>query len=622
MRKNLLAYLKLINRFLRPSWILLTIMVLANLASTSLMSLRFLALTPALETVLENNQPPATDITALSLNNLGPTILHLLEIDTSEKFHVVIVSAILFFSIHAVAAILDVVGYGFLLIIRNRVRIEMTMWLHRHLINLPLSFFIRSSTGDLTSRAVNDVNTTAGTLDTITQSLFQTSAQILIYLLIMFRTDIKLTSLIILLGTTYLLLARILGPIVHRRGKVIQEQTGLLSQTVMESYQGIRLIKSFSAERLDLKRVRQMIQRVGNTYTRCRFIMHLEVPTRMFADGLVVAILVVATYRYTVLGQHLELSAYALFIGLAMQLVNPISLMSSKFIQLNSMMGGASRIQEIIDIEGDMPDGDRGISPLESNIEFRNVSFSYDAEISILKDINFTIPKGKVLAVVGPSGSGKSTLMDLLLRLQDPTSGQILYDGVDIREFSKRKYHRMFGVVAQESLLMNGSIAYNIVFGRKEDNDRLWQAARIANAEEFIKNSPLGMQTPVGDRGIRLSGGQRQRIGIARAVYAEPPLLILDEATSSLDAESEKEVQIAIANVTSTVTSVVVAHRLATVIHADQILVLANGMVQAIGSHAELLEGCPLYGRLYQLQFAANGSEYAHDSIGVRSQNT
>jgi subfamily B ATP-binding cassette protein MsbA len=249
-------------------------------------------------------------------------------------------------------------------------------------------------------------------------------------------------------------------------------------------------------------------------------------------------------------------------------------------------------------------DGPESITRFHDGIVLHDVSFDYGGD-RVLDRVSFEIKKGEIVALIGPSGVGKSTLADLILRLYDPVAGSITIDGRDLRSLRQGSYRRLFGVVSQEALLFNDTIRENIAYGREAiSDDEIVRAARIANAHDFITECPNGYDTIVGDRGIRLSGGQRQRVAIARAIVGDPPILILDEATSSLDTESERLVQQAIDRVIEGATSIVIAHRLSTVLHADKIVVMNRGRVEAIGRHADLLATSETYNQLYQLQFA------------------
>jgi subfamily B ATP-binding cassette protein MsbA len=293
-----------------------------------------------------------------------------------------------------------------------------------------------------------------------------------------------------------------------------------------------------------------------------------------------------------------------MFVLIASQAIIPFSKIGEALVQLQMFLGASTSVVEILNVKATLLEGDLEAKPFQSRLCLEKVSFCYQPGLPVLQDINLEIPRGAMVAIVGPSGAGKSTLADLVLRLYDPTSGVVTYDDMDVRNYRQESYRRHFGVVPQECLLFNASITDNIAYGRTIDMDEVRRAAGIANAEEFTRQFPQGYETVVGDRGIRLSGGQRQRIALARAMYGRPEILVLDEATSSLDSESEEQVQAAIDRVTKEITAIVIAHRLSTVIRADKIVVLNDGKIEAVDTHGPLLEHCPLYRRLYAGQFS------------------
>jgi len=299
---------------------------------------------------------------------------------------------------------------------------------------------------------------------------------------------------------------------------------------------------------------------------------------------------------------------FFLFLYIARATMIQVGLLGSAYTQMQATLAAATRIGEVFALRPEVKDGPERIETFEDRIVLRNVAFGYDTEI-VLDGVNLEICKGEVVALVGPSGFGKSTLADLVLRFYDPTRGTITIDGRDLRSLRQDSYRRLFGVVPQEPLLFNATIRENIAYGRNDlSEDDIVLAARLANAHGFIVEFTDGYDTMVADRGVRLSGGERQRVAIARAIVARPPILVLDEATSSLDSESERLVQQAIDRVIEGSTSLVIAHRLSTVLHADKIVVMGRGGVEAVGRHAALLATSETYSRLYRLQFAEEES--------------
>jgi subfamily B ATP-binding cassette protein MsbA len=298
---------------------------------------------------------------------------------------------------------------------------------------------------------------------------------------------------------------------------------------------------------------------------------------------------------------------FFVFLVAALKLSSPIKYLSKLNEDVQPALAACERIFGILDTQPEVRDAPhaRPIRSFDDRIEYQGVSFAYDDESGpVLHDVSLTVRKGEALALVGPSGGGKSTIVDLLPRFYDPVAGRILFDGVDLREVRVADLRAQLGIVTQEVILFHDTVAANVAYGTKPDRARLEDATRAANAFDFIMELPRGFDTVIGERGVRLSGGQRQRLAIARAIYRNPPILIFDEATSALDSESEMLVQQAIARLMENRTSIVIAHRLSTVLHADQIVVVESGRVVERGTHAELLAREGRYNQLYELQFA------------------
>jgi subfamily B ATP-binding cassette protein MsbA len=330
---------------------------------------------------------------------------------------------------------------------------------------------------------------------------------------------------------------------------------------------------------------------------------HAEEPARALVGYTVeAAILFLAAWE--LLAGRLSVATFFLFLWVGRSVVQQIGLLGGAYTNMQTALAAAGRVNDLLAQAPEVRDGTETITTFTDRIVLRDVVFDYGGE-RVLDGVSLEIARGEMVALVGPSGVGKSTLADLVLRLYDPVAGVITIDGRDLRALRQADYRRLFGVVSQEALLFNASIRDNIAYGRDgitaADVER---AARLANAHDFIVELPKGYDTPVGDRGVRLSGGQRQRVAIARALVARPHILILDEATSSLDSEAERLVQQTLDRVVEGVTSIAIAHRLSTVLNADKIVVLNRGRVEAVGRHAELVQRSETYARLYRLQFA------------------
>ncbi|MEC7768527.1 MAG: ABC transporter ATP-binding protein, partial [Acidobacteriota bacterium] len=391
---------------------------------------------------------------------------------------------------------------------------------------------------------------------------------------------------------------------VRRRTREQTDSSAKLVGAVQEALTSVRVTKSFGAEPFELSKLDETIDRVSSSVLRESRVKKLEAPARSVLDAVaVLGIFLIAVLQ--VRAGALTLEGLLLFTYVGKLLIKPINDSATTALLVEATKAAYSRVSELLAEKPTIVDGHVQKTTFDTAIQVQGASFSYGNRRAI-DNVTLEIRKGEFVALVGPSGAGKSTLADLLLRLYDPEAGAILMDGSDIRTYRQREYRQLFGVVSQENLLFHDTVRNNIRFGREVLTDAdLERAARIANAHEFIMALPQQYDTLVGDRGARLSGGERQRVAIARAVVHRPQILILDEATSALDSKSERFVQDAINRVVSETTAIVIAHRLSTVMHADRIVVLNQGRIETVGSHAALLDVSPTYRLFCRLQFEA-----------------
>ena len=594
--------LSFFHRFLRQYYPIIGVLVILNMMPGFLLGLRPMALAPALGRIFPGDTEPAESLRDVTLDNLGPSLQNWMKMEGGNLGTTFFLSGSLYLLLTILVALTDSVASILSFAIRMKILKNMINALHKHMINLNLSFFARRRTGDLVSRFSTDLTATAKSMEAVVRGMIQSSVQIVIYMFVLMHTDAFLSVQILVIGCLHLFITRALGGWVKRRTKMAYDGLARLAAVLQESFQAIRVIKSFSAEAHDSKRIAKEAEFVRRTSFGYMVSRYAEQPIRILADGLVAVAIIYLSYE-AISDQKLTMAGVALFFYMASQLVVPVSDFSRNFLSVYSIKGGFSKLVEIFETESDVRDGNKEVSRFQDRIIFNGVHFEYKPGNPVLKNISFEMKHGETIAIVGPSGSGKSTLTDLILRLYDPVEGTITFDGKDIREFSQHSYRKLFGVVSQESVLFNISIRDNITFGRPNDDKDLFRSCSIANIEEFIQGLPDKFETHVGDRGIRLSGGQRQRITIARAVYAHPEILILDEATSSLDSESEREVQNAIEEAIKGVTAIVVAHRLSTILHSDRIIVLNDRQIESMGTHTALLERSPVYRKLYEYQF-------------------
>ncbi|MCK4879461.1 MAG: ABC transporter ATP-binding protein [Bacteroidales bacterium] len=474
-------------------------------------------------------------------------------------------------------------------------------------LKLPLSYYTEARKGDVIARISNDVQEIEASLLSSLQMLFRDPITIIIYMVILFSISFNLTLFVILvLPLAGLLIGRI-GKSLRKTTFRGQQRLGELLALLEETLGGLRIIKAFNGEE-------QMKERFFSTNNRFALLIRKVVRRRYLASpisefmGTIALMLIMAYGGSLVLGGSDEMSGESLilFLMIFSQVIPPAKTISTAWINIQKGMASVDRVDQLLLADDKIVEKPDAVEAdgFNDSIEFRNVSFKYDKEY-VLKDISFTIKKGQSIALVGKSGSGKSTLVDLLPRFMDTSEGEIYIDGVPVRDFRLKSLRSIMGMVSQQSILFNDTFRNNIAFGNSEgaDLEHIVNAAKVANAHEFIMETENGYEAGVGEGGGKLSGGQKQRISIARAVLANPPILILDEATSALDTESERLVQDAIIKLMQKRTSIVIAHRLSTIKHADLILVIDEGEIVERGSHDELISNkTGLYRKLHSMQ--------------------
>jgi ATP-binding cassette, subfamily B, bacterial MsbA len=489
--------------------------------------------------------------------------------------------------------------------IRNRIINDMRNEMFQKILQLPIGFFSDQRKGDIMSRLTNDLQDVEFSTISFLETFFREPITIGLYLFWMIKLSPELSLfLLIFLPVAGLIIGRI-GRSLKKVSARVQEKLGDILSTVEETLGGIRVVKGFNAEQQQISRFKtenEKLLEIKNSANRRR---DLASPVSETLGILAVCCVLYYGGRL-VLGHSFTLSGpdFLTYIAIFTQIINPLKSFSAASYNIQR---GAASIERIQNLIGEKETVVEAVNPVpltgfNHSLEFRNVGFSY-GDKQVLHNINLKLEKGKTIALVGSSGSGKSTLADMIPRFHDVTSGELLIDGVNIKDYKISDVRKLMGIVTQEPILFNDTIANNIALGSLgTPRASIEQAAKIANAHNYIIQKEEGYDTNIGDRGTKLSGGERQRLTIARAVLKNPPILILDEATSSLDTESERLVQDALDNLMHDRTSIVIAHRLSTVRHADEIIVLNKGTIAERGRHEELIAHDGIYRKLVELQ--------------------
>jgi len=587
--------------FVRPAWRLVVFSTLANLLFSAANALILAVVEPVFRTLfgagsspLPVGSAPASGFMKTFNDTLGSFIISGDRSESLRSISLVIVGLFIVRGLtkYVSAVISTRLEEG----IMKRVRDA----LFNHVSDQSLDFFSKRKAGEIISLLTNDVNVlNHATISSITV-MWREASTVIIYLTLLGLISIKLTVISIGVSMIGLLLIRTATRLLRSYGARLQAAQADYTSTLQETVFGIRVVKGMNVERFVTNRFAEQTAAFVRRATRNARVMGL-IPMVNDTFGIMALVTVFYIGSMDSASGVIAPSSLMTFLFLLFGLMQPISAIVNTIAAMQRGIAAGANVAAALEtaptIMGGMGKPPEGMPVLEAS----DVNFSY-AERSVLSNVSFTIHPGEKIAFVGASGSGKSTALDLIMRFYDPQSGAIRVNGSDIRSLELGSYRRLFGVVSQESLLFNDTIARNIALGDDEpDMERVIAAARISHADGFIRETPDGYDTVIGDRGMRISGGQRQRIAIARALYRQPQILLFDEATSALDTESERLVQGAIDDALVGRTAIIVAHRLSTIVNADRILVFDNGRIVEEGSHAELLAKDGVYKRLHSM---------------------
>ena len=492
----------------------------------------------------------------------------------------------------------------FITILRNGVLKDVRNALYKKVLDLPIAFFTEKRKGDLMARISSDVLEVQVSFLSILELLIREPLTIIFTLIVMFSISAKLSIFILVFIPISGFFISLVGKKLRRDSDQVQKEQGQFLSIIDETINGQKIIKTFGVKNSFLNKFKASTKKFFNFSNRLLHRTNLAAPSSEFLGISIIGVLLWFGGQMVLIDETINGSTFLVFIGLAYNILTPAKSISKSIFSIRKGDAAAARIINILEAKNHLKDRVDAIdkSSLNSRIKFKNLSFSYDKKI-VLSDFDLTINKGETIALVGQSGSGKTTVANLLSRFYDFNNGSITIDGVSLKKIKMKSLHKLIGIVTQDSILFNDSIKNNILIGKENaTNIELVEAAKAANAHKFIMEMNDDYNSNIGESGMKLSGGQKQRISIARAILKNPEILILDEATSSLDSESEKSVQKALENIMNGRTAIVIAHRLSTIQKADKIVVMQNGEIVEKGTHNELMSKKKVYYNLIRLQ--------------------
>ena len=604
-------YFKKILRFAYPYKKYAILNGISNIFYALFSTLSFIAFIPMLDvlfkkTVPVNIKPTYTDIGDLK-EYLEQSLNYFLTSQINQNGEIaalgyICAAMILLFFLKNIA---NYAALFFITFLRNGVIKDIRNALYNKLVTLPISYFTEKRKGDVIARMTSDVQEVEWSFLMVLELIIRDPLTIIFTLIAMIMISAKLTLFIFIFLPLVGLLIAFIGKKLRADSDVVQKENGFFLSLIEESLTGLRVIKGFTAEKEFTNKFQKSTNKLFTTMNSLMNKKNLASPTSEFM-GITVIVVILWYGGNMVLGQNSEMTggAFIGFMALAYNILTPAKSISNAIYGIRKGDASARRVLEVLETENTIVDKENALTKtnFDAEIVFDQISFKYQDEY-VLKDFSLTIPKGKTVALVGQSGSGKSTLANLITRFYDVNEGAIYIDGVNIKDITKDSLRKLMGIVTQDSILFNDSVANNIALGTENKTEEaIIDAAKIANAHEFVKELPKQYNSNIGDSGNMLSGGQKQRLSIARAVLKNPPIMVLDEATSALDTESEQLVQLALEKMMQNRTSLVIAHRLSTIQKADTIVVLRKGTIIEQGKHDDLLKLKGEYFKLVTMQ--------------------
>ncbi len=497
--------------------------------------------------------------------------------------------------------------YGYLMNdVSQRVMRDVRFKVYEKIQNLSMDYFSRKRSGELISRITNDVQVLENAVSYGVTDLIRQTFTVIMFVCIVFFIYFKAALVVLILVPMMAWPIYMIGQRLRKLSKSSQEKMADINTLLLETISGVRVVKAFCTEKYEVNRFWRQNQDFYKLKMKTIRRTLIMTPVTEIIGG-IFGIGILWWLGRQVISGHVSFGIFALFFGSIMSIISPLKKLSNVHMITQQALAANDRIYDVLEAKPTVVEkpGAKDLPIIRDNISIEQVNFSYEDESDeVLRNINLQIKVGELVAIVGPTGTGKSTLVNLIPRFYDPDKGLVKVDGIDVKDVTFRSLRHQIGIVAQETILFNDTVRANIAYGRQEaSDDEIKAAAFKAFADGFIEKMPNGYETVVGDRGFRLSGGEKQRVAIARAILKNPPILILDEATSQLDSESEKFVQEALDELMKGRTVICIAHRLSTIKKATKIVVLDHGQIVGSGQHEELLKTCNLYKRLYETQF-------------------
>jgi subfamily B ATP-binding cassette protein MsbA len=573
-------------------------------------TLSFVALIPVFKVIFSDQRvitakPQYQGIT--KLKTFGEDYLNYFIVDSIEKhgdFKVLMFMVAIIIGMFLLKNISNYLAMYFITFLRNGVLKDIRNALYHKIITLPLAFYSEKSKGDTISRVSSDVNEVRNSFLAILEMIVREPLTILFSLIAMLILSVKLTLFVLIfIPVSGIIISRI-GKSLKKGSLKVQNEQGVFLSILEETMSGLRIVKAFNVEKMFANKFEASNNRFYKFSNSLLNRQNLASPLSELLGIIVIGVLLVYGGYLVFVDKTLEASLFVGYISLAYNILTPAKAIAKASYSVKRGNGAANRILEFLETENTIVEIDNPIEKqsFDHQITIENISFKYEDDL-VLKNFSLTVPKGKTVALVGQSGSGKSTIANLITRFYDVNEGEIKIDGENIKNLSKKSLRNLMGLVNQDSILFNDTVVNNLKIGKENaTEEEIMEALEIANAWEFVKDLPQGINTNIGDSGGKLSGGQKQRLSIARAVLKNPPIMILDEATSALDTESERLVQDALENMMKNRTSIVIAHRLSTIQNADTIIVMQKGEIVEQGKHQELLDQKGVYNNLVTMQ--------------------